>query len=97
MIEINEINLQTDKNLYFPDSNSALIYNHKIYITGQLLQEVFTRHYKKVISKKLITDAFHNANILYEDTDVKTKKVNGIRHYVISVDLLKLYIEMKKS
>ncbi len=96
MIENKEIELVTERNLYYPGSDSALVYNNKIYITGIVLQKVFSGHYKWVIPGKVITDAFHNAGILEEDTDARTKKFNGIRHYVVSIDMLKLYVSNKK-
>jgi len=95
MTESGEINLETDRNLYCPGSDSALIFNKKIYITGTALQAAFTRHYKRFIPRKLITDAFHNVGILEEDTGTRTKKFDGTRHYVISISMLNLYIEMK--
>ncbi len=96
MIENKEIELVTERNLYYPGSDSALVYNNKIYITGIVLQKVFSGHYKRIIPGKVITDAFHNAGILEEDTDARTKKFNGIRHYVVSIDMLKLYVSNKK-
>ena len=35
-----DIELVTERNLYYPGSDSALVYNNKIYITGIVLQKV---------------------------------------------------------
>lgn len=96
MIENEEINLFTKKESYYPDLNSALLYRNKIYITGIALQALFIKYYKRVIPRKVITGAFHNAGILEEDTDARTKKLGSTRHYVIPISMLKLYVEMKK-
>lgn len=96
IIENEEINLKTEKNLYYPGLDSALVYNNRIYITGMALQKAFSNHYKRVILQRVITNALHNAGILEEETDARTRKFGGIRHYVISIDMLKLYIENNK-
>ncbi len=92
MIDDKKINLETEKNLYYHGRDSALVHNNKIYITGEVLQKAFSEYYKRVIPRKVITDAFHNAGILEEDINARTKKFGNIRHYVISVAMLKLYI-----
>ena len=85
---------------YQPNDVASLCYllwNERICITKNILQTGMNRHLGKTCSAKMLSDAMHNAGILEEDTDSRTKKICTHRHYVINYDLLKQYCESKKA
>ena len=72
---------------------SYCFHNNKIYITQNALQTGMARYYGQAYSAKKISDAMHDAGILEEDTDARTKKFAHKRHYVINRELLKQHYE----
>lgn len=95
MLKENEFDIETDEDAYSPDSGAVLCFDNKIYIRGQVLQEALFKHYKWIVLYTTVASALHNAGILEEDKDVKTKKFMHRRHYVVSYPMLKKYCEIK--
>lgn len=87
----------SDRNQYIPNGESFLIDNGHIYIFKIALQQGMIKYLKRTVSWKALSDAMHNAGILEEDLDVRTKKKFGKRHYVISQKALDLYCKTKES
>ena len=61
------------------------------------LQKGLLTYLKRTISMKAVSDALHDAGVLEEDVSCRTKKWNGIRHYVISRRAIELYCQTKES
>lgn len=100
MLKGKYLTLVTDKLCYRPDDTSGLNYffqNGKIYITKNILQTGMNRYLGRTCSAKRLSDAMHDAGILEEDTDARTKKFGSCRHYVINYVLLKQYCEDKQK
>ena len=82
---------------YTPTGDTYLLYNGHFYITRTALQKGLLTYLKRTISMKAVSDALHDAGVLEEDVSCRTKKWNGIRHYVISRRAIELYCQTKES
>lgn len=78
-------------------NESFYVGNGKVCITKMALQNGMMKFYQRSISVKEIVDALHNAGILEEDSNTRTKKFNGTRHYVISLEMLDNYKKWSRS
>lgn len=97
MLEKEQIELESDRDSYSFDYGKALVCDRKIYITQEVLQRALLNRYKRVVPVRLVTNALHNAGILDEDKDARTKKFINKRHYVVSTDMLEYYCEVKEK
>lgn len=86
-----------DKTEYCPSLNCYYIHNNTIYITSAALQNGLVKKYKRIYSIKKVSDALHNAGVLEEDVDSRSKKTGGKRHYCINVEMLELYGKLKSE
>ena len=91
---IDDIRCYRPNNMEVP---SYLLHDGKICITKNILQTGMNRHLGKTCSAKQLSDAMHDAGILEEDMDSRTKKICTHRHYVINYYLLKQYCEGKQE
>lgn len=82
---------------YVPQDDNFALYNGKFYITSGALQRVLLLHLQRTVSMKAVTDSLHDAGVLEEDKDARTKKFQGKRHYVISRAAMELYCKMKDN
>lgn len=82
---------------YVPNDENFLVDNGRIYITKIALCNGLIKYYGKVVSIKEVSNALHKVGILEEDSDARTKKLDGKRHYVISKRALELYYNMKNK
>lgn len=87
----------TNRWQYEPNDKNYLIDKGRIYITKLALNYGMTKYYRKAVSMREISNALHEAGILEEDLDARTKKIDGKRHYVISYEALELYCNLKNE
>ena len=86
----------TDKMKYSPQETDKYFWkDNKAYITKKALVNGMTRYYGKFVSWKNIIDDLDKKALLEEDIDKRSKKFMEARHYVISIDALRKYQEMK--
>ncbi len=78
-----------------PDGKKALYEKYKglYYINRNALGTVMTSLYGEKVSITGISDALHDAGILVEDTDARTKKIAEKRHYVIDCSVLETTVQ----
>ena len=79
------------------DNESFYVGAGKVCITRSALQNGMMKFYRRAISVKEIVDALHNAGILEEDSNTRTKKFNGLRHYIISLEMLENYKKWSRN
>lgn len=79
------------------DNESFYVSAGKVCITRSALQNGMMKFYRRAISVKEIVDALHNAGILEEDSNTRTKKFNGLRHYIISLEMLENYKKWSRN
>lgn len=82
---------------YIPSGDNYLLYKGRIYVTKTALQKGLITYLKRTVSMKAVSDALHDAGVLEEDIASRTKKWQGIRHYVISRQAIELYCQAKES
>lgn len=63
----------------------------KLYITGNALAASLRKRTGQHVSLKKVSDELHDAGILIEDLDKRSKKFEGRRHYVLDLERLKEY------
>ena len=85
----------TNRMQYVPNDKNYLIDKGRIYITKLALNYGMIKYYRKAVSMKEISNALHEAGVLEEDSDTRTKKMDGKRHYVICYEALDLYCNLK--
>lgn len=66
-------------------------------ITSKALDVALYNRLQQPINMKQVTDQMHHSNVLYEDSDSRTKKINNKRHYVIDVNTLQMVCERKSN
>lgn len=72
----------------------ALLDGNYFYITGNALQTCLMNHIGYPVSLRKVSDELHDAGVLIEDIDKRSKKFMSRRHYVIAVDALSRYCEV---
>lgn len=82
---------------YIPSGDNYLLHKGRIYVTKTALQKGLITYLKRTVSMKAVSDALHDAGVLEEDIASRTKKWQGIRHYVISRQAIELYCQAKES
>jgi hypothetical protein len=92
--ECAELKIVKEKSKYNEESGTAAyrdtnLEHDFLYITKNSLQRAFTKRGGKIVSMKKLSDEFHDAGILVEDIDKRTKKFLAKRHYVINVRTLR--------
>lgn len=91
------VKIFTVRDMYCPSNETCLLDNGKIFIRGDALVKGMYEYYKRTVSLKKVTDALKQAGILEEDTDARTKKFMGRRHYVLSVTMMKNYVKWRQE
>ena len=90
------INMITQRELYnAKDEDSCLVWDGKVYITGDALRNAVWKYYQRTIRIRDVVSALHDVGVLEEDRDARTKKYKGVRHYVVSYRALLLYYSTK--
>lgn len=74
--------------------NQAFLDDNYFYITGNALQACLMNHIGYPVSLRKVSDELHDAGVLVEDIDKRSKKFMSRRHYVIAVDALDRYCEV---
>lgn len=74
--------------------NQAFLDGNYFYITGNALQACLMNHIGYPVSLCKVSDELHDAGVLVEDIDKRSKKFMSRRHYVIAVDALDRYCEV---
>lgn len=72
----------------------AFLDGNYFYITGNALQTCLMNHIGHPVSLRKVSDELHDAGVLVEDIDKRSKKFMSRRHYVIAVDALDRYCEV---
>lgn len=85
------IKMETTRGLYQVNDKNCLYYENKVYITRNALVRGMSEYYQAIAPIKKIVDALHEAGILEEDNDSRTKKIFNKRHYVLSTEMIKRY------
>lgn len=88
---------ECDYDRYVPRVDNYCLYNGRFYITKTALQTGLINYLGRAVSMKKVSDAMHDAGVLEEDISSRTKKWQGIRHYVISRAVMELYCHIKES
>lgn len=84
---------ETSRIKYEPSDAVYLFNEGKWYITGGALKIAMSKYYKQNISLKKVVDALHEADVLDEDVDARSKKIKNKRHYVINIHMMEEYIK----
>lgn len=94
-----DINIVIVRGQYDETTGSqALLEGNFFYITGNALLACMRNHIGyPSIRLHDVSSQLHDAGVLMEDTDKRTKKFLTCRHYVIALDALKQYCEMLRS
>lgn len=87
------IKVESSRALYQASDERCLYCDDKIYITRNALARGMSEYYQKIVPLKKIIDALHEADILDEDNDSRTKKFLNKRHYVLSVKMMERYVK----
>lgn len=74
--------------------DQAFLNGNYFYITGNALQACLMNHIGYPVSLRKVSDELHDAGVLVEDIDKRSKKFMSRRHYVIAVDALDRYCEV---
>jgi len=61
------------------------------------LQMGLMNYLQRAVSMKQVSDALHDAGVIEEEGSARTKKFQGVRHYVISRPAIRFYYETKKK
>lgn len=89
------ITIVTDRDSYYDYERSCLQNNDKIYITRNALLYGMVTYLKRRINMNRMIRQLEDAGLLSRSTDSITKKLNGKRHYVITLTMIKLYSNCK--
>lgn len=82
---------------YEPTGKNFSLHNGKFYITRTALQFGLLKYLNRTVSMKKVSDALHDAGVIEEDYNTRTKKFHNVRHYVISRQAIELYCRIKES
>ena len=78
-------------------TDNVLILNKKLYIKRSTLQLYITKKLNYSVSIKKYIDKLNDAGVLEKDSDKRSKKYHGYRHYVIDINHLKTICELEEK
>ena len=90
-----EIKINSDK--YIDYEHTCIQQGDFIYITRNALRYGMMKYYQRTVNINKIVRKLEDEGILNIGTDTLTKKYRNKRHYVISVEFLKLYKRYKEN
>ncbi|HBI61801.1 MAG TPA: hypothetical protein DDY31_11430 [Lachnospiraceae bacterium] len=89
-----DIKISMAKAQYSAETNDQAFFDGEyFYITRNALQTCLMNHTGYPVSMRKVSDDLHDAGVLIEDIDKRSKKFMNRRHYIISVDILSRYCE----
>lgn len=91
------IKMENTRGFYQANDENCLYDGRKVYITRNALVRGMSEYYQAIAPIKKIVDALHEAGILEEDNDSRTKKFLNKRHYVLSVEMMKRYVKWNSN
>ena len=93
-----DINIVLSNAQYSEEKGEQALNNGSCFIlTRQALQRCLMSRLGKTISLNEVSDALHDAGILIEDVDKRTRKFHNVRHYFLDILALERYCEVMKD
>lgn len=76
------------------NGEQALNDGHCFILTRQALQKCLMSRLGKPVSMKKVSDELHDAGVLIEDVDKRTRKYHNVRHYFLDIKALERYCKV---
>lgn len=90
-----DINIVLSNAQYSEENGEQALNNGSCFIlTRQALQRCLMSRLGKTISLNEVSDALHDAGILIEDVDKRTRKFHNVRHYFLDILALERYCKV---